>query len=146
MAHIDWTTIRHFQPAEFDDPNHPGSWVHMAPETIRRLDDLRERTGWPIVTHNKFGLRGCVCVDHDGHAPNSYHYAPDASAVDFHFAYNADSREQGLALMAAGFRGIGFYYDWMWNGRPLAVGFHVDLRGRAQVWRRDGGRYTYLMK
>ncbi len=55
---IDWAAIRHiFVPAEFDDPGHPGSYVFMDPQTVAHLVRLRTGTGWPIVTHNKFGLR-----------------------------------------------------------------------------------------
>ncbi len=144
---MDWSKIKHFDPEEFDDPRHPGSGKHISPITLMRLDQLRERTCWPIITHNKFGLRGCVCVDPEGHAPDSLHYLRNgASAVDFHFQTSVDPRVQAMAVLAGGFWGIGIYPDqWMWNGQVLPIGFHVDSRPRPQVWIRKNGSYFYLL-
>lgn len=145
----DFADIDHFSPEEFDDPEVPGSWVHMSVETVRALDRLRDATGWPIVTHNKFGVRGCVCVRPEGHSPNSRHYAfhPEGcSAVDFHFDTDADPRDQAYMVITSGFSGVGFYYHWKWNGQPLKVGFHVDLRLRPQYWKKEKGQYIYLLQ
>lgn len=147
---MDWQAIRHFTPEEFDDPAFPGSWRRMNPETIRRLDDLREATGWAIITHNKYGLRGCMCIKASGHSANSYHYATNphgASAVDFHFETSVHPREQALAVLRAGFKGVGIYQDQgTWNGAPLPIWFHVDMRPYPQVWKREGRKYIYLLQ
>jgi len=146
---MDWSVIRHFTPAEFDDPEVPGSHEHMDPATILLLDMLRHKTGWPIVTHNKFGLRGCVCVRPAGHAMQSLHYVENgASAVDFHFiAPNVDPRAQAMAVLQSGFPGVGIYYDWHWSGLALPVAFHADNRRRPQVWQHTAaGRYVYLLR
>ena len=145
---MDWNETKHFKPEEFSDPDVPGSWEYMDPETIQLLDILRDEN-WPIITHNKFGLRGCVCVSPDGHSPNSLHYATNkngCSAVDWHFVCGADPRDQAMRVLRSGFRGIGIYYDWHWQGVLLPVGFHVDLRNRPQVWGRVKGKYIYLLK
>jgi hypothetical protein len=60
---MDWSRIKHLNPEKFDDPSYPGSHTLMDPLTIISLEDLREQTGWKIITHNKFGLRSCVCVN-----------------------------------------------------------------------------------
>lgn len=148
---MDWTLIEHFKPEEFDDPFAfvPGSSRHMSSATIFSLENLREYTGWPIVTHNKFGLRGCVCADPEGHSKDSYHYIdhPEGcSAVDWHFVCNANPREQALMVLQSGFTGIGLYYDWHWNSKQLPVGFHTDFRKRPQIWKRENNKYLYLLK
>jgi len=149
MKRIDWTEIDYFNPEDFDDPDAPGSWELMDPLSIILLNELRQRTGWPIVTHNRFGVRGCVCVSPAGHSENSLHYAehPDGcSAIDWHFATNTDPREQALRVLQSRFTGVGVYYDWHWADKPLAIGFHTDRRPRPQIWRRENGSYTYLLK
>ncbi len=144
---MDWSRIDHFVPDEFDDPGHPDSHRFMDPLTIIRLNLLRKTTGWPIVTHNKHGLRGCVCVEKTGHCTSSLHYAPNCSAVDFHFRTHVDARAQAMKVFRSGFTGIGLYYDWEWrDGEPLAIGFHVDNRKRPQVWRRRTGQYIYFLR
>ena len=145
---VDWEKIESFVPEEFDDPGYPGSWIYLNPSTIYELDRLRQRTGWKIITHNKLGLRGCVCVDPTGHSPNSLHYVKRGhfcSAVDWHFVTDVDPRIQAREVMKSGFNGIGIYYDWHWHG-PLAVGFHTDMRPRPQIWVRENGEYFYLLK
>jgi len=142
---IDWAKVRHFTAEEFDDPLVPGSWIHMAPGTIMLLDTIREITDWPIITHNKHGVRGCVCVEPSGHSKTSRHYAshPDGcSAVDFHFDVNVPAREQAMVVLRSGFPGVGIYYDWS----SCAVGFHVDMRLKPQVWTRKSGVYSYLLE
>lgn len=143
---MDWSRINNFIPEEFDDPDHPGSHVHMDPVTIIRLDQLRDQTGWPVITHNKFGLHGCVCMEKSGHAPNSLHYPPNCSAVDFHFDTETDTRTQAMTVLRSGFNGIGIYYDWQWDGKPLPIGFHVDNRTRPQIWKRQTNQYIYLLR
>lgn len=146
---IDWSRINNFTPEEFDDPAHPGSWEHMLPETVYLLDVIRDMTDWPIITHNKYGIRGCVCVDPTGHSSRSRHYAnhPEGcSAVDFHFDVEAPSRDQAMIVLQSGFKGVGVYYDWMWDNEALSIGFHVDFRDRPQIWRREDGVYIYLLE
>lgn len=145
---VDWNKIEHFKPEEFDDPTQPGSWIHIDPMTVIELNTLRKRALIPIVTHNKFGLRGCVCMEASGHSADSRHYAENAcDAVDFHFETDADPRDQVFFILnKTGFTGVGIYYDWSWQGEPLPVGFHVDRRPRKQIWRRDKGEYFYLLK
>ncbi len=143
---IDWSKITWFAPEEFDDPNHPGSHTLMDARSIIALNQLREATGWGIITHNKHGLRGCVCVDKTGHSSKSLHYPPHCNAVDFHFDCTVDAREQAMRVLRSGFAGIGIYYDWHWNNDRLSVGFHVDLRKRPQVWTRKKGQYLYILE
>jgi len=148
---LDWEKqIKWFKPEEFDDPDYPGSWKHLDPKTIILMDWLRKNTGWPIITHNKYGLHGCVCVKNKGHALKSRHYIthPDgASAIDFHFKTNAPVHEQVRSILCmSGFTGVGIYYDWHWNNSLLKVGFHVDRRKRFQLWVRDKGKYIYIVR
>ena len=146
---LDWKSIKNFSPDEFDDPEEPGSWRHMDPMSIIELNNLRKRAMVPIITHNKFGLRGCVCVRPDGHSEDSRHYVDnECDAIDWHFDTDADPRSQVMfVLKKSGFTGIGIYYDWKWkDGEPLSVGFHTDRRKRQQIWRRENGKYIYLLK
>lgn len=143
-----WQNIKHFKHSEFDDPEAPGSWIYLDPVTVLVLDRLREQTGWPIITHNKFGIRGCVCVSSSGHSKNSYHYKNNragCSAVDWHFVTDACPREQAMTVLRTAFNGIGVYYDWHWDNHLLPVGFHTDLRPRPQIWKRVNGKYIYFL-
>jgi len=146
---MDWATIKYFKPEEFADPEFPWSWTAMDPKSILLLEWLRRHTGWPIVTHNKFGLRGCVCVKPVGHSPDSRHYKdhPEGcSAIDWHFVTDADPRDQAREVLASGFSGIGIYqFEWKWKGALLPIAFHTDRRRRFQVWRRKDGEYCYLL-
>jgi len=144
---LDWNTIGHFVPEEFDDPLYPGSWGYMDPITIKWLDEIREQTGWMIETHNKFGIRGCVCVEPNGHTSNSRHYSDGScDAVDWHFVTKVDARIQADIVISSKFTGVGVYYDWHWDGGKLAIGFHTDRRPQPQYWQRDNGQYFYLLK
>lgn len=154
-ADLDWSRIEHFVPGEFSDPFYKGSWRFMSAETILMLDWLRKNTGWPIVTHNKHGIRGAVCYHPEGHSNNSFHYVENgAHAVDFHFLTKASIREQAYEVMQSGFTGIGFYYDWLWfdsktrKSYDIPIGFHCDCRGvkRLQIWKRENGKYIYLLR
>ncbi|MFH2064969.1 MAG: hypothetical protein ABIK15_07220 [Pseudomonadota bacterium] len=145
---VDWEKIKSFRPAEFDDPGYPGSWIYLNPDTIYELDRLRQKTGWKIITHNKCGLKGCVCVDPVGHSKDSLHYVRMGklcSAVDWHFETDVDPRQQAREVLKSGFTGVGVYYDWRWI-KPLSVAFHTDMRPRPQVWVREDGEYFYLLK
>jgi len=150
-----WDRIRHFKPEEFDDPDQPGSYRWMDKKTILLLDWLRKNTGWPVVTHNKFGVHGCVCMTKGHHSPNSFHNYDNphgCSAVDAHFVTNASVREQAQALVQSGFQGIGIYQDcWRWvdkNGEAYTLPFawHVDRREHFQIWKYEKGDYIYLLK
>ena len=135
-----------FQPEEFEDPDHLGSWVHMEAETIYCLEGLRVQTGWPIITHNKYNLHGCVSVAEKGHTSNSRHYISNAcDAVDWHFDTDANARDQASIVLKSPFTGIGVYYDWNWDGKKLNIGFHTDLRSKHQYWNRKNGQYFYLL-
>lgn len=156
---LDWSGIKHFVPSEFDDPDWPGSYTWMSSQTIILLDQLREHTGrpgWPIITHNKHGVHGCVCMSKAYHSANSFHNHDNpniCSAVDFHFRTTASAREQAFAVMQSGFTGIGIYQGcWRWPSKwadPegfLSIGFHVDLRKHFQVWKYEQGEYIYLLQ
>ena len=152
-ADLDWSKVAFFVPEEFSDPHHEGSWKFMSAKTVLKLAWLRKNSGWPILTHNKHGLRGCACMEPTGHSKNSAHYVKNgAHAVDFHFVTTASIREQVYEVLQSGFTGIGLYYDWLWPGRDglyqLPVGFHVDNRGKEklQIWKRENKSYTFLLK
>lgn len=145
-----WDKIRYFKPGEFDDPDWGGSHVYMDRRAILLLDQLREDTDWPIITHNKFDVHGCVCMTKNRHSPNSFHNYDNprgCSAVDFHFDTQAERREQAFAVIQSGFTGIGIYQDcWRWLGKTLTIGFHVDRREHFQIWKYEEGEYIYLLR
>ena len=147
---IKWKDVRYFLPDEFDDPNHPGSGKEIDGILLFQLERLRHTTKWPIITHSAVG--GCIDVDGShGHSEKSYHLLKQgACACDFHFQTDIDVRIQCLEVEMLGFPGVGFYFDWHWNGVLLPIGFHVDMRPkhRAQRWTRKahpplGSKYFY---
>ena len=147
---LNWDMIDNFDPEDFEDPDFPGSWKYMNPDTIIALQELRTKTGWPIIPHNKYGIKGCLCVEPGGHSAASYHYKDNKegpSAVDWHFRTAAHSRTQIMAVLKSGFSGIGLYqgHQWTWGGKSLAVGFHTDMRKWPQVWKKTEGNYVYLL-
>ncbi len=145
---IHWQRVKYFKSYEFDDPNYPGSGELIDGVLLLQLHKLREHTGWPIITHWQVG--GCIDVDGvHGHSKNSMHLKKNGCrAVDFHFDTNESIRLQAYEVLKAGFSGIGFYFDWKWDGSLLPIGFHVDVRDkkRTQIWTRKEGKYIYLLK
>jgi hypothetical protein len=150
---IDWEEIDYFTREEFDDPEVPGSGDKVDESIVLALDKLRKKSGMRIITHNKYGVRGCVCVSKAGHSKNSLHYVENgASAIDWHF--DADHhlvsiRDQAKLVLEAGFGGVGIYYDWKWpdcKDGGVPIGFHTDMRKRYQIWTRKDGEYLYFLK
>lgn len=145
---INWGFVRHFKESEFDDPTVPGSGQYIDGKLVMKLDELRHRTGWPIVVHSVVG--GAVDMQGmHGHQKGSFHLlSKGCLAADWHFVTEVAPRIQSFAVLCGGFSGVGIYYDWRWNGRDLEVGFHTDVRptDKAQVWKRVDGRYTYLLQ
>jgi len=145
---LKWQAIDHFEPYEFDDPDVPGSGIEIDGHLLFDLNRLRRATGWPIIPHWEVG--GCIDVNgNHGHAKKSYHRLDQgAKAVDFHFDTKVNPRTQCLEVEKMGFPGVGFYYDWHWDGKKLKIGFHVDRRARlkAQRWTRRNGNYLYWWK
>ena len=144
---IKWDNVDNFESYEFDDPSNKGSGDDINIELLLKLSLLREKTGWPIVTHWQVG--GCVDVDGShGHSSNSYHLLKNgAGAADFHFNTTTSIRVQFYNVLNAGFSGIGCYYDWHWDNKLLPIGFHVDVRPieTTQIWKREKMEYIYLM-
>jgi hypothetical protein len=139
---IDWRQFKYFTPSQFDDPLVPGSGENIHPLVPTYLNRLRECTGWPIWIHRTVG--GAVDVNGShGHTSDSYHLLKNgAMAVDWHFDTDASRQAQIRAVLHSNFTGIGIYYDWS------KFGFHTDIRPveKYQVWKREGGQYTYFVR
>jgi hypothetical protein len=128
-----WASIWHFKPEEFAAPEEPASGLKMNFAVVRTLDDLREKSGHPIVVHQNGGF------SFRGHCDGSLHYS--GRAIDFHFDWpDLMLRQQAMLVFGMGrFCGIGIYPEW---NHP---GFHVDMRyGPFQVWVKRGEKYLYL--
>lgn len=141
---INWKNVRYFTEDEFEDAEVPGSGQYIDGVTLMLLDNLRDKTGWPIWVQQAVDMGGS-----HGHAPNSYHLLKNGcKAVDWHFGVDVPVRVQIHQVLMSPFTGIGLYFDWHIDGKPLAVGFHTDTRAveKTQLWRRDGGKYVYLIQ
>ena len=142
---FDWKHVRHFTPEQFDDPLYPGSGINISGVLILELEQTVEWTGYEIVPHWEVG--GCVDMKGEhGHGTSSYHCKFEA--IDFHFKTDDPTRVQYHKLVKRGFTGMGVYYDWKWDGVPLPIGFHVDIRPvkKTQLWKRINGKYIYFLK
>lgn len=118
-------TLAHFTREEFGV-----DFPFMDPLLLRRLDDLRERVGVPIVIHPDTG----------GHVADSQHpyKAVDCHAVGLSLGdfWLAAERDPWL-------RGIGVYPYW------TTPGLHLDTRTsdlRARWWRDERGAYHPLSR
>jgi len=146
---IDWSQIKYFRQFEFNDPSVSESGQYINEALLYKLETLREKSGWPIVTHWRVG--GCVDMKGKyGHAINSYHLIKNgARAIDFHFKTSASKREQYRLVESMRFGGVGLYIDvWKWSNRILPIGFHVDTRpdNLLQRWScTEKGKYIYLL-
>lgn len=145
----NWELLPNFERWEFDDPKHKGSGDYINMEALLNIVQLRLVAGCPIITHGTVG--GCVDVHGlHGHAPNSFHLLEQGcSAIDFHFdTETLTERQQWNLVKGSGFRGIGVYYDWNWDGKPLKIGFHGDMRPAklSQAWKRENGEYIYFLR
>ncbi len=146
---ISWNKVKYFKSYEFDDPDFPGSGKEINGTLLWQLVKLRKDTGWPIITHWRVG--GCIDVlGNHGHATHSYHRKDrGCKACDFHFDTTVSPRYQFFMVAKTGFGGIGIYQNqWHWNNKLLPIGFHVDVRSssRAQIWKRENGKYIYLLQ
>lgn len=128
----DWTTVKHFQRAEFvKDPDRI-SW-----DVVTLLDEMREAAGCPFIIH--------VAWDDSGHEKNSTHYANTSDwsfAVDGHFR-GWSLLDQWLFVERYPWMGIGLYPYWEHPGVHLdlrRVGLEHPHLGR-RWWRDKDGTY-----
>lgn len=92
------------------------------------LDSVRDELGVPI---------GLICLDKLKHVPNSYHYKKPCMAVDFYTMKPVRRYKVVMAMLNAGFTGIGI------NGENS---YHGDLRtlGYA-MWENKNDYYVHLI-
>ena len=134
--------IKYFEPEEFEDPDHFGSWTMLNRQVLVAIDKLRELMDAPIIIHS------AVCIDGlCGHTAGSFHLVCNGcKAIDFHVDTTTMSIRKQYQIIESmcvvpylTFQGIGVYHDW------VHPGFHVDMGNRFQRWVRKDGLYTYLL-
>ena len=146
---ITWDQIRHFKAKEFEDSRHPGSGNEINMMVVLNLDYLWERVN--TISDKKPTIIITQAVDlygEHGHSDNSYHLKRNGcKAADFLIQTDLPPRVQYRLVERQGFGGIGVYYDWRYEGDPVPIGFHVDIRpqGDIQRWKRVNGEYFYLL-
>jgi len=128
MANIQtWTSLRYFKPGNTTD--NWGDANAISDETLLRLDDFRHDLGCAIHV-----VRG---VAKSGHTSKSEHYAEYdeageitkvPTAVDIIVPdFQLSPFDLVLAAEKFGFRGIGYYPHWKWQGAVVG-GLHLDCR------------------
>ena len=117
--------LRNFSPKEFGI-----WWALMNPDLLTRLDDFRDRLGFPVSISTAPGAIG----RHTGN-PSSQHHVTRGkiAAVDVmpHWPLGGTKGELRQAYNLAvelGFTGVGLYPDW--SPRP---GLHLDVRDDRQA-------------
>ena len=127
-----WKSVVRFKPREFDDPQFPGSGIHIDAHLVLLLDKLALSTNYRIMTHWKIGGAIDMQGTH-GHARKSYHrYDMGCRACDFHMLdhdyqpLTINLREQYIKICEAGFSCVIVYPWW----KPYPGGFHADVRPR----------------
>lgn len=51
---MDWSSIKHFKPVEFDSPDSLGSGYGMDFGFVKKLDVLRELCGFPLIVDSGY--------------------------------------------------------------------------------------------
>jgi len=133
--HVDWSLIRHFISAEWQQLQFTSALL------IYALDEYRHNLGAPVSFSP---------VNWGKHAPHGYHYGHQKTGgvvwavdifpqCDIPWAYHT-------AMKSKFFAGIGVYPFWNWG--DLHGGLHLDIRyfeTNKKVWWCDAkGKYRYI--
>ncbi len=113
MTDKDWEVMQHFSPDEnWGEPN------RMSSELVYELDAYREFIGKQIFVS---------CGTNKSHKRESQH--PHGLAVDIMFPGHGvlDLVDLFHAALRFGFKGIGLYNHWRYDGEVIG-GMHLDWR------------------
>lgn len=140
MNPTEWPVdIEALNPKEFAYDSKMDTGLLMDPECVERIFWCRNLSGSRI-----FISRG---VAETGHVSNSTHYLRPCPAADIIFM-DKGFKEVSQIVRRAGFKGVGRYVNWHYNGKPTC-GFHVDtfigdtIRPRPLEWFYHDGDYIY---
>ena len=149
-SEINWIEVHNlgFDQWEFEDPSVPGSGDLIDPLTLMLVVGVRttlvaKKLATAVIVTSAVDVHGT-----HGHADDSYHLFKNmCKAIDFFPVSDAPPRQLYHEVAKCGFTGLGAYYDWEYKGNPIPIGFHGDSRPaeQAQRWRRENGKYTYLL-
>jgi hypothetical protein len=116
---IEWETVKYFSKSEFsEDPDKCAK-----PNLIYSINTLRGLCNCPIHPSPVSGA-----LARTSGSKKSRHYAIDRKSDALDFLVKGDFFPIFCTIISCRlFRGIGVYFDGMYNGKP-AIRYHVDLR------------------
>lgn len=107
---IDWDSVKHFKPEEFDSRDAPGSASNvMSPHLVRTLDTMRSNLGFPLVIAS--GYRTPSHNEFVGGKDLSAHLSGDAADIK---AFRGDTKFKIVSeAIYLGIRRIGIGKDFI---------------------------------
>lgn len=98
-----WSTIKHFQPYEFDSPDLPGSGHQMDHDFIKLLDEIRELVGQPLYINSGFRtLTHNFMIDGKKDSAHLHGYAADIRCTNSTLRYKLQKAANQVGIRRIG--------------------------------------------
>lgn len=129
MTAVNWSTIKHFQAAEFACRCCGREQMHD--EFVRKLDDLRERVGFPLIVTS-----GYRCPEYNRLVSKTGLTGPHTTgrAVDLQLAGRSAFIVVGQVVLGGWMTGIGLLQQGQHSDRFLHLDDLNDAPGQPRPW------------